>query len=175
MSEANFSTTSVAVLNATNEELGSTQMDRAIALVLTGRADIVESDPTRTVRALDYDMPYPLVIRRREYVYVPFYIGEEFFSRTGVIKRDNSTCAYCGKTAGKGVKMTWDHIFPRSRGGDDSWMNAITACTRCNSKKANRTPEEADMPLMFQPSVPKKKYYNSGKKPGSKGGKKKNK
>jgi 5-methylcytosine-specific restriction endonuclease McrA len=55
-------------------------------------------------------------------------------------------CQYCGEKKAAG-ELTLDHILPRSRGGDNSPVNIVTACIRCN-RKANRTPEEARMPLL---------------------------
>lgn len=165
MSVATFAARPVEVLNASFEALGATKMDRAISLVLRGDAEIVESDESRIVRSMGQSLPFPKVIRLLRYIKVPFVYAEEFFSRAGVLRRDKHTCGYCGKsTAESGLTMTWDHIVPRSKGGADSWMNAITACIKCNSKKADRTPEEAGMPLLFQPTVPMKIYYKSGKK-----------
>ncbi len=40
---------------------------------------------------------------------------------------------------------TIDHVLPRSRGGTDDPENLVTACRPCNTRKANRTPEEAGM------------------------------
>lgn len=169
MSVATFAARPVEVLNASFEALGATKMDRAISLVLRGDAEIVESDESRIVRSMGQSLPFPKIIRLLRYVKVPFTYAEEFFSRAGVLRRDKHTCGYCGKTQAEvGAAMTHDHILPRSKGGRDEWMNAITACLKCNNKKADRTPEEAGMPLLFQPTVPMKIYYRSGKKPGQK-------
>ena len=45
-------------------------------------------------------------------------------------------------------------VMPRSRGGIDTWENVTTACLSCNVRKGNRTPKEADMPLMRVPRRP---------------------
>jgi 5-methylcytosine-specific restriction endonuclease McrA len=45
-------------------------------------------------------------------------------------------------------------VEPDSRGGAYSWMNLVAACGPCNARKANRTPEEAAMPLLYLPYVP---------------------
>lgn len=50
--------------------------------------------------------------------------------------------------------LTFDHVVPRSRGGLSSWENVVAACSPCNLRKANRTPAEADMPLMTEPRRP---------------------
>lgn len=47
--------------------------------------------------------------------------------------------------------LTFDHVVPHSRGGAKSWTNIVTACKACNHKKANKTPKEANMPLLKKP------------------------
>jgi len=75
------------------------------------------------------------------------------FSKLKVIKRDRCTCAYCGDVFDV-RSLTVDHIQPDSRGGGLSWMNTVAACRSCNMLKADRTPDEARMPLLFAPFVP---------------------
>ncbi len=67
--------------------------------------------------------------------------------------RDRQVCAYCGDRP-RDRELSRDHIVPLSRGGEDRWMNVVTACRGCNSKKDNRTPEAARMPLLYLPYVP---------------------
>ena len=67
--------------------------------------------------------------------------------------RDRHVCAYCGADFGFD-NLTREHITPVSRGGNDSWMNCITACRTCNGNKGNRLPEEARMSLLYLPYVP---------------------
>lgn len=43
-------------------------------------------------------------------------------------------CAYCGSTS-----IVHDHIRPRNRGGLDTWINLVGACTSCNSSKRDRS------------------------------------
>jgi 5-methylcytosine-specific restriction endonuclease McrA len=50
--------------------------------------------------------------------------------------------------------MTVDHIFPRTQGGGNSWLNLVGCCKRCNERKGGKTPEEAGMPLRYQPHEP---------------------
>lgn len=69
------------------------------------------------------------------------------FSRRNIFERDRNTCQYCGRRTPK-PDLTIDHVIPRSRGGRDTWANVVLACIECNVKKANRTPEEARMPLI---------------------------
>ena len=46
-------------------------------------------------------------------------------------------------------------VLPRSRGGEDSWENLVTACRVCNLRKGWRTPDEAAMRLMRSPAPPR--------------------
>lgn len=75
-------------------------------------------------------------------------------SRRAVLLRDNFTCQYCGGQPGK-EHLTLDHIIPRSRGGRMDWENVVTACAPCNRRKANRTPDEANMRLLSVPVRPR--------------------
>jgi len=54
--------------------------------------------------------------------------------RFEVFKRDNFTCAYCGRTP-PAVTLEIDHINPKSRKGKDNINNLITACFDCNRGK----------------------------------------
>ena len=50
--------------------------------------------------------------------------------------------------------LTRDHVLPLSKGGRDTWENVVTACFHCNSRKGNRTPQQANMPLLAVPYRP---------------------
>jgi len=67
--------------------------------------------------------------------------------------RDRHVCAYCGGRYPTD-DLTREHIVPFAQGGRDHWMNVVTACRDCNHQKANRTPEQAHMPLLFAPYIP---------------------
>ncbi len=75
-------------------------------------------------------------------------------TKTGVYRRDRGVCAYCGRAISF-EDASMDHIVPQSLGGPATWENLVNACRRCNEKKANRTPEQANMPLRFKPFTPK--------------------
>ncbi len=70
-----------------------------------------------------------------------------------LFERDQHLCAYCGQVFPRNL-LTRDHIMPLSRKGKDEWTNVVTACGRCNSHKADKTPEEAGMPLLYVPYKP---------------------
>ncbi len=67
--------------------------------------------------------------------------------------RDAHLCMYCGKQFEES-NLTRDHVIPISRGGKDRWLNVVAACRNCNTRKGNRIPEQARMPLLAIPYVP---------------------
>lgn len=67
--------------------------------------------------------------------------------------RDQQLCMYCGTTFSRN-KLTRDHVQPVSKGGQDIWENVVAACVGCNSRKGNRTPQQASMPLLAIPYRP---------------------
>ncbi|MDN5686145.1 MAG: HNH endonuclease [Brachybacterium sp.] len=89
------------------------------------------------------------------------------FSFRAVHERDHWTCAYCGRSVSKtpaceALLATVDHIVPRSRGGESSWWNLVSACKECNNRKAAKTPAEAGMDLRFEPYDPARAYRVGG-------------
>jgi hypothetical protein len=64
----------------------------------------------------------------------------------GILERDKHICQYCGPDGPKAT--TIDHVIPRSRGGGSNPGNLVACCFKCNQKKADRTPDEAGMPLI---------------------------
>ncbi|MCO7204165.1 HNH endonuclease [Microbacterium sp. CnD16-F] len=137
------------VLNAGYEPLAVVSFKRALVLVMTEKATIierVEEDPVWGTRDV-YDRPAVIVLTR--YVRIP--AGRRVpVTRRGVLRRDGNRCAYCGKSA-----TTIDHVLPRSRGGADSWENLVAACLRCNNVKGDRTPQEMHWELRWTPSAPR--------------------
>jgi len=67
--------------------------------------------------------------------------------------RDRNVCAYCGGHFHED-ELTREHIIPFAQKGIDTWMNVVTACKPCNHRKSSRTPEQANMPLLYAPYVP---------------------
>ncbi len=140
----------VLVLNASYEPLNITSWRRAVVLIIKDKAERVEHNG----RFVYPDFPLPTVIRLRHYVRIPY--KDIPLTRRNLLQRDNHTCQYCNYF---GDGLTLDHVIPRSRGGGDTWENMVTACVRCNVKKGNRTPREANMPLLSQPRKPHSSLY----------------
>ena len=141
----------VLVLNASYEPLNITTWKRAVVLLIKDKAEEIEHNG----RLLYANFHLPTVIRLRHYVTVPYKAIP--LTRRNVLYRDDHHCQYCG--TGSSDMLTIDHVIPRSRGGGDSWDNVVAACVRCNIKKGNRTPREAEMPLRRPPRRPHSSLY----------------
>ncbi|RMH93539.1 HNH endonuclease [Lysobacter pythonis] len=74
-------------------------------------------------------------------------------TNTSLFARDAHLCLYCGERPAR-QHLTRDHVMPVSKGGRDIWENVVTACYHCNSRKGNRTPQQAGMPLLAVPYRP---------------------
>jgi 5-methylcytosine-specific restriction endonuclease McrA len=142
----------VLVLNASYEPLSVVSTQRAVVLLLKEKAQIVEAAEA-WVRAQSWSIPQPLVIRLVYYVRIPHRLSLPISRRT-VLARDNFTCQYCGGHPDRS-ELTIDHVLPRCRGGKSTWDNVITACSRCNQIKGDRTPAEAGMRLRTTPQKPR--------------------
>jgi len=75
-----------------------------------------------------------------------------------LFQRDGHLCLYCGGSFHR-RELSRDHVTPLSQAGVDDWNNVVTACVRCNSHKAGRTPEQADMELLAIPFTPTHAEY----------------
>lgn len=85
------------------------------------------------------------------------------FSRKALYRLYKYTCQYCDKKFPTDT-LTIDHVLPRAQGGRTSWENCVLSCVECNSFKANRTPEQANMKLVCgEPQKPTSKLFDVGK------------
>ncbi len=57
--------------------------------------------------------------------------------RADVFARDGYRCVYCGLVQ-ESDALSVDHVQPKTRGGDRSEGNVVTACMACNTAKASR-------------------------------------
>ena len=149
----NWIHTRVLVLNASYEALTEISAERAVVLLMDGTAErVADREPHFPIRSKHLEIALPETIRLLRYVYLDHVTRVHDGSRAtlaGVLRRDNHRCGYCASWA-----RTVDHIRPRSRGGPNTWNNLIAACAPCNSIKADRTPEEAGMRLLWEPKAP---------------------
>lgn len=64
-------------------------------------------------------------------------------TRFEVLKRDQFTCQYCGRSAPE-VVLEVDHIVPVADGGDNSMFNLVTSCYECNHGKSKIRLDDVD-------------------------------
>ena len=124
---------------------------RAIILLLTGRAEAIDSYEDINIRSPRLSLHLPKTLRL-------FNLHRSArtvkFSRFNIIFRDNFECQYCGM--GGSVKdLTIDHVIPVSRGGQNTWENVVAACGPCNSRKGNKLLREMGVKLKRDPYKPK--------------------
>ena len=103
--------------------------------------------------AVNFEIQVPRVIRLLTYDRIPKETVK--FNRRNVFLRDDYACQYCGDQF-KSHSLSLDHVMPRSRGGKMTWENIVSACHKCNVRKANRTPREAGMSLSAPPKKPQR-------------------
>lgn len=139
----------ILVLNNSYMPIAKTNWERAIILMLLGKAVSVK-DSNIEVKSQNLSIKIPEIISLKEVNYVrrqPLAC-----TKKAVFRRDNYTCQMCGED--DRAKLTLEHLIPRSRWnkiskernltyGLGSWENLCTLCKFCNSKvKANSLPEE---------------------------------
>jgi 5-methylcytosine-specific restriction endonuclease McrA len=142
----------VLLLNQTYEPLGTVSVARAVIMAFKNSVTVEEFDGDRVLRSAHAEFPVPSVVRRRTYINVRRRREAAGARRLRIYMRDKFRCQYCGDKKGAS-DLTLDHIMPRSRGGDNSPVNIVTACMSCNNRKSNRTPAEARMPLLTSQSA----------------------
>src|SRR5688572_6281777 len=138
----------VLVLNSNYEPLNVCHIRRAMGLVLLGKVEILEhrDHPIRTTSG---HVKAPSVVKMRYHVRRP--MPQLRLSRHSVLARDNYTCQYCGI---KNKDLTIDHVMPKWAGGPHTWDNLVACCRKCNLKKGDKTPQQANMKLARKPRRP---------------------
>ena len=92
-------------------------------------------------------MQLPSVIALKDYI-VP--LSKPSFTRFNVFLRDKFSCQYCGSSD----ELSFDHLLPRSKGGETNWDNVVTACSACNVKKGGKLLKNSGMKLHQYPYRP---------------------
>lgn len=128
---------------------------RAVALANTDRVTVLEWwDDEYTLHSQNEVFKIPALMIYHKYINMHKRMKHVALTRDNLFHRDNYTCQYCGNPFPDRL-LTFDHVIPRHQGGPTTWTNITTACKKCNNKKDNRTPKEANMPLLSKPYTPK--------------------
>jgi 5-methylcytosine-specific restriction endonuclease McrA len=102
----------------------------AIKAVFLDRVNIVEHYD-RAVRSPSFEIQLPSVVSLKSFVKPTTHTA---FTRFNVFLRDRFVCQYCSADD----DLTFDHIVPRSKGGQTTWENVVAACSPCNLRKGKR-------------------------------------
>ncbi|MGD1083174.1 MAG: HNH endonuclease [Verrucomicrobiota bacterium] len=163
----------VLVLNRLWQAVNICTARRALTLLFEGHAQVVLSDEegafqtfsfsqwrdlsaqkphAETIATVSFRIRVPRVILLVMFDRLPK--KEVKFTRHNIFERDRNTCQYCGQVFER-KDLNLDHVIPRDRGGPTTWENIVCSCIRCNTQKANSTPQEAGMHLVRKPKRPK--------------------
>ena len=155
----------VAVFNPQYQFINFTSWRSAINLVLLEKAVLLEEMPVvKEVSTVSKRFVITAAIKLLHTVKPRYRTKPKQWSKPGVLKRDNWICCYCGIGDGEYNKygellhkndFTVDHVLPKSKGGKDTWKNTVCSCRDCNTFKADRTPAQAGMKMLWKPHRPK--------------------
>jgi 5-methylcytosine-specific restriction endonuclease McrA len=119
-----------------------------IKAVFLDRVNIV-SEYDLAVHSPSFSMRLPSVVSLKTFVKPS---RSPAFTRFNVFLRDRFECQYCGADE----DLTFDHLVPRSRGGQTTWDNVVTACSTCNLRKGGMSARKAGMwpaQTPYRPSI----------------------
>ncbi len=163
----------VLVLNRLWQPLQTCSVRRALKLICTGHACVVQTDGDEQYQTHDLQswlkysaknvveevlhsvnllMRIPRIIVLGAFDKIPK--REVKFTRYNVFQRDGHLCQYCGNKFAE-RELNLDHVLPRDKGGKTTWENIVTSCIRCNTRKANKLTHEINMYPIKNPCRPK--------------------
>lgn len=177
--EQDISSLSTILLDSNMNYIGTISWQKALTMVWKGSVNVLshymrevdgELEEVRVSAGTELAtgerryMGMPFIASLIEHVYDPYaaYLksDSDIAMKRAILVRDSYICAYqhrLGKKDKKGKPDgctykadTVDHIIPKSKGGPNTWTNLIAACKWCNNKKADRTPKEAGMKLLWE-------------------------
>ena len=172
MKTATLLSQNVLVLNRLWQAVNICTVKRAVTLLFLGHAQAVLADGNdfqtydfhgwrnvsetfpdeEAIQSVSFKIRIPKVILLLVYNRMPK--KEVKFTRHNIFERDINTCQYCGNAFDR-TELNLDHVVPRDQGGPTSWENIVCSCVECNTRKGNRTPQQARMKLIRKAKRPK--------------------
>jgi 5-methylcytosine-specific restriction endonuclease McrA len=138
----------VSLYNVSYQKLLEIDWKHAVILLINGKVAPCTEDEFAEIRTGTGIFKLPLHLALKKYVNIPF--KELSPCRKNIFRRDDYNCQYCDVKLNS-ENATIDHVLPRCRGGKHEWNNVVTCCLKCNRKKGDKTPQEANMPLAKLP------------------------
>lgn len=151
----------VLALNADFTPIDVLDWRTSIGIVMREKAFVVE-EYSRRIHSPSHSMAIPSVIALNRYAdsyrQAPFTRRNLFLAyaerdEVGVFWR----CALCGEIERHSDALSFEHLIPRSRGGDNSYRNIVLAHVGCNNRKGDRLLHEAGMHLHVRVKTPTEK------------------
>lgn len=149
-------TSQTILLNSDYTFLSTISVKKAISLITRGKAEIVKTLKDKIIKNYEntVNFEHPIIIKLVKFVRL-MYGKSVPLSKRNILVRDNYQCQYCGKQFTYGSKsITLDHIVPRSKGGNTSWLNCVASCKKCNESKGSKKLSEVKMVLLKKPIKP---------------------
>jgi 5-methylcytosine-specific restriction endonuclease McrA len=131
--------------------LHSIPVEDAITRIFSKNCHVV-FEYNRKILSPNIDMRYPSVVARNNTIHIKNKVK---LKKESLFYRDHGICVYCEKRL-QIKDVTYDHVFPRSKGGEHSWENVVCSCASCNTKKGQSLPV-GNWKLPFKPYEPD--YY----------------
>jgi 5-methylcytosine-specific restriction endonuclease McrA len=138
------------LLDATYQVLSFIPERKLFKLLFKDKVEVI-SEWDDDITWVSGRIKHPATVRLKNHVKRNYFNSN--FSRKALVKRDRSSCQYCGRKL-SASQITVDHVLPRAQGGITSFTNCVVSCQICNGKKADKTPEQAKMVLLKRPTHP---------------------
>jgi 5-methylcytosine-specific restriction endonuclease McrA len=138
------------VLDSTYFPVKIVGWQKAMILLITGRAEIVTEYEDSIIRSVSQSFQLPKILRLNNKHKAQKKVK---FTRMNVFWRDAFKCQYCLIQL-PANNLTFDHVVPSSKGGGTTWENVVTCCPGCNTKKGDKSLQQAGMKLYKKPIQP---------------------
>jgi 5-methylcytosine-specific restriction endonuclease McrA len=124
---------------------------KAMILLLTGRAEVVDEYEDKLIRSVSASYRLPKILRLFQNHKISLNVK---FTRMNVFFRDQFQCQYCAIKLPVN-ELTFDHVIPVSKNGATSWENVVTCCKACNTKKGSKNLKASGLNLLRVPKKPR--------------------